>query len=444
MSKPVSSQGSSTPARGGRAPTAAAKPANVIFNAPAVKARLGALKAAAENEDAVWWTPALSFEWGSTRKGAEGTQWLSVYYTDENGVRGRLVMRIIGETHVGQIMPNTDAGVAELNAAAKNSKVKYEKRTKKATIQIQKWAASVETNDDGTYKCNSDGQPILPSDDKLSPYFAVAALVNEAFLSEAKERVSRGAALVTHLAEAKKKDKSTTGKTALDAYITSVGIKPNDKVIVTSSMVPEIRKLFPAEAELILKYAIISTKDATATASLVQENVSLQAPKNAGMPLPNPMTRIAMNFNKTTGVAELAFYDKSLPYMADGKQKYEEGKVKEGDKMVLVNADNVHKFVTTRSLIDGIINMDSVCFSSMGISIPVKADILVVERREGRGHDLDDLYGDDAYAGFSAADNGAAGGDVVIGEAKGPGVNDPTADELNALLGDLAGVDTAK
>src|SRR5271157_4302293 len=113
----------------------------VIFNAAPVAAHLGRLKAAheaalaaaqAEGKEAkdggAWWRPALRFGWYPLRKAGQGTQWGSVDYTDEAGLSGRLVVRINGERHSGQIMPCTDEGVARLTAKQKNSKYKLEKR----------------------------------------------------------------------------------------------------------------------------------------------------------------------------------------------------------------------------------------------------------------------------------------------------------------------------
>jgi hypothetical protein len=366
----------------------------VIFNAPAVAARLGELQRAADDgkEDAPWWAPALRFEWASARKGNNGTQWVSVYYTDELGVKGRLIVRVNGERHTGQIMPTTDAGVAEMARTAKNPNMKIEKRTKKPAIQIQKWAASVKTCDDGvTVQCDADGQPMLPGDDALSAYYQVAALVGEAFAEEAKERIDRGLALVAKASELRRANKAVGAQAVADAFASANGLRrPGDMVLATESA-GNLRKIFPVQKDVdLLTRGAIFTSNVKVT-RLVQEYISDQAKRNAGCPLPNPMTRIAMNFDGTTGAALMAFFDKGAPYVADGRQKYDAGKV-EGEP---VNADNVHKFVLSRSTLDGIINMDSICFSNMGVSMPVKAEVLVVDKPTSREVCLDDVYDDD-------------------------------------------------
>lgn len=378
--------------------TASAAAKKVIFNAPDVAARLAALKKAAVEdgkEESAWWTPALKIEWTSLRKGNNGTQWVSVSFTDANGVTGRLIVRINGERHTGQIMPASEAGVAELAARVKNPNAKIEKRTKKPSIQIQKWAAQVKTAEDGvTVLADADGQPMLPGDEMLSPYYEVACLVSEAFTSEAKDRVDRGLALLTKAAEMKRADKAVTAQAVVEAFAAANGPRRPGGMILSSESVGAFRKLFPAQkdTDLLTKGAAITSN--VKIANLVQEYIGDQAKKNAGLPLPNPMTRVAMNFDGTTGIAQMAFFDKSAPYMAEGKQKYEIGRV-DGDP---VNADNVHKFVLSRSSLDGIFNLDSVCFSNMGISMPVKAEVLVVDKPSSREVSLDDVYDDGVYA----------------------------------------------
>ena len=409
----------------------------VISNARDVAARLGALKAAAVadgKEDSAWWLPALKFDWVQPRKGNNGTQWASITYIDENGISSRLVIRINGERHTGQIMPSTDAGVAELAAKVKNPNVKVEKRTKKPAIQIQKWSAQVKTAEDGiTILCDDDGQPALPGDDKLSPYYQVASCVGEAFCAEAKERIDRGLALVAKVAEMKKADKAVTAQAVLEAFNAAQGVRrPGDMILASESM-SAIRKTFPdaKAAELLTKGATITSN--VKIAALAQEYISDKAPRNAGMLLPNPMTRAAMNFDQTTGLAQMAFFDKSLPFTEDGKQKYEAGKI-DGDP---INADNVHKFVLSRSTLDGIVNMDSVCFSNMGISVPAKAEVLVVDKPSGGSVGLDDVYDDDVYdegapvPAKPAVGGGGAGGAVPAKPAA-------AEEDYDNLLNDLA------
>jgi hypothetical protein len=412
--------------------TAAAK--KVIFNAPVVAARLNALRAAAVEageEDSQWWKDALTFEWSGSRKGNNGTQWSSVNFKDDTGVSGRLIVRINSERHTGTIMPSTDEGLADMAMRVKNPKFALKKRDKKPSIQIQKWAAQVKTDEDGislTY--DEDGQPILPDDGLLSPYYQVALLVGEAFAAEAKERVDRGLALLAKATLMKRTDKAATAQAVLDAFAAEQGARRPGDLIVSSETVASLRKLFvnPKDLDLLTKGATVTSN--VKIANLIQEYIGNQAVKNAGKPLPNPMTRIAMNFDQTTGIAQMAFFDKDQPFTEDGRQKYDTGKV-DGDP---INADNIHKFIVSRSTLDGIVNMDSVCFSNMGISMPVKAEVLVVAKPSGGSVGFDDVYDDDGYGGYGASsgftlddfNGGGAGGSTGEPEGAKEEVKKPT------------------
>ena len=413
----------------------------VIFNARAVADRLKSLRDAAVAEgleESAWWAPALNFEWAQLRKGNNGTQWGSVTYTGEDGISGRLTVRINGERHTGRIMPNTDDGVAEIARQVKNPNVKIEKRTKKPSIQVQKWAKQVKTAEDGvTLQYNDEGQPILPDDSDLSPYYQVASHVGEAFMFEAKERVARGLALVAKVVEMKRTDKGVTAQTILEAFN---GRRPAD-TILSSESVGAIRRAFPNQKDIDMLTRGVIIASNTKIAALVQEYISDQAPKNAGLPLPNAMTRIGMNFDSTTGIAQMSFFDKSQPYTEDGRQKYDVGKV-DGDP---VNDNNVHKFVLPRSTIDGIVNMDSICFSSMGISMPVKAEVAVVDKPSGGAVGLDDVYDDEEFGDVpppggapkatQLASAGASAGQAGTDQVKGA-----VADEdYESLLSGLSG-----
>jgi hypothetical protein len=429
---------------------ASSKPAsakNVIFNAAAVAERLSALRSvavAAGQEESRWWEPALAFDWTSVRAGNNNTQWASVTYTDEAGVAGRLVVRFNGERHTGQIMPITDKDVAELTAKSKNPNMRFQKRDKKPAVQIQKWSVQVKTAEDGiTILTGDDGRPQLPGDDKLSSYFAVAALVGEAFRAEADERVRRGDALYKKALDLKKKDKALGPQAVLEAFAVENGPRRPGDMILSPDNVTGLRKLFPdpRASEALIKGATISV---VKIANLVQEYISDKAPRNKGAPLPNPMTRITLNFDGITGAAQLAVFDKGLPFTEAGRQRYDTGKV-DG---LPVNANSIHKFILPRSTLDGIANMDSICFSQMGISMPVKAEVLVVAQPSGREITLDDVY-DDEGLGFSVADafrapaliesaGGAAeAGGPLEGEGEGEGEGADGEADTDASLRDV-------
>ena len=84
-----------------------------------------------------WWQNVFTFGFDKVRNSASNTKWCTTFYTDRKGFSSPLNIRIAGEKHIGQILPNTDENVAKLNEKKKNSKKVYTKRTKKLTIQIQ-------------------------------------------------------------------------------------------------------------------------------------------------------------------------------------------------------------------------------------------------------------------------------------------------------------------
>jgi hypothetical protein len=393
-----------------KTPAPSGAPKKNVVSAKAAAAYLRKLKTAAP-EGSRWWTRAVEIEWSTTRKGNNGTAWSTIYFTTEEGVRAPLTLRITAERHTGQLMPKSDAGLAELMQTQKprpNARP-LEKRTRNPALQFLKWNAQVKCKEDGiTPYTDEEGNPILPGDDKRSPYYDLADLINEIFMFEVKERIDLGNALVAHVNASKRADKAATAAAIIEAFNKQNERKPSD-IILSSESVATIRKFFnlPKDTDTITKGAIIAPS--TKVASLIQEFISDQAKQNAGMPLPNPMTRISMKFDQTTGVADpnLKFFDKSREYMAEGRKMFEEATV-DG---VPINDDNIHKFIRGGSLIDGVVDMGVVCFSSMGISIPVKVNVAVVSAPEARSVGLDDVYGDedDEFgAGYGAADAAVA------------------------------------
>lgn len=379
-----------------------------IYNADAVADHLERLKAEAKEDD-MWWTSALKFRFEAVRK-SEATGWFDVNYTSEAGVTGRLRVRILGERHSGQILPNTEDGLAEVASRFKGKKGVMKVRDRKPAFQFQKWNARVETEEDGvTPILGDDGQPVLPPDSARSNYYRLAALVDEAWYAEADMRVKRGAELVTRVLAAKKAQESSA------AIAAAVGGKKKGDLIVTSAQMGDIRKVFPAKADQDLLMKNAQLVPSAQIARLVQERISDKATNNAGCLLPNPMARISMSFNKDTGVMEkMQVYDKTKPYMEGAMQRFEAAKVpgKDGELEPL-HANNVHKFVLAGSLVDGIVDMDSGCLSSMGISMPVSAAVLAVEPPSRSEVSLDDLYGGETPSPTASAKGGEGAADAA-------------------------------
>ena len=384
----------------------------IIHNAADVAQHLASLKEAAE-EGAAWWTGVLDFQFGVMRKAGNGTQFGSVNYTTPEGVHSRLVVRVTGEVHSGQIMPLTEAGVAELSAA--RPKGEFKVRDRAPSLCVKKWNATVETADDQvTVLADANGNPILPGEDKRSHMFQVAELFGEAFHAEASERVAAGSAFVTAYLAAKKANKALTA----DAFIAAQGRLVPGGRIIDKAQLNALRVANKDPKDLDALTRVCHLVEMTKIASPIQEYISSNSTKNGGMQLPNPMTRAKIDFNKDGAPNKISFYDKDKPFEADGRTSYETLTV-DGKP---VTADNIHQALKPRSGVDGIVSYDSICFSSLGISAPIKADVLVVSAPTGlEAPSLDDVYGT-APPPKAPAAKAAAGAPVkaVTNAAKAP------------------------
>jgi hypothetical protein len=380
---------------------------STFFDAASVAAHLETVKNAAcaalepgqTADDIRWWDGVLFLEWATPHK-ANNTQWVNISYKDEHGIKGRLVLRIRDELHVGQIMPSTEEGVAELAAQARTPQAagKIELRQKKPQIQIQKWKVPVPTEDDGvTILCDEHGEPLLPGDEHLSAYYRVAACLHEVFCAETNKRIERGAALVAKAVEMLKKDKKVTAQAILAAFAAEYGPRaPGDMILTTASLARV--SLRPPEMDLLARGAFIVSN--AEVRDFVQTKIGRNAKNNAGYLLPNPMTRFTVGFGATFR-DHTDFFDKTKPYLdANGRQMYEAGQV---DGAPVCDA-NLHKFIPPKAAIDGIVAADSICMSSMGISMPAKITIAVVEAPAAgrRGMTLDDVYDFEAPAPATA------------------------------------------
>jgi hypothetical protein len=110
---------------------------------------------------------------------------------------------------------------------------------------------------------------------------------------------------------------------------------------------------------------------------LVQTHVSSNSPgPSAGKKLPQPLFRFRLKFAKTTHVSGGLIYG----FMVDGAAPefltHDRGA---GAGKELVNARNVHAVVTKGSEFKGIIEMTSICFSNLGISIPCTASVIAIK-----------------------------------------------------------------
>ena len=377
---------------------------SIVFKGTEMNEHLASRYKAAAGGDK-WWVGVLDFAVGQTRKTTKGsstTTWVNVFYISPQGVRGPAVARFHGETHVGQIKPKTEAAAAEMNASAKNPAYLVEPRPGNCCLQVQKWTVKVETEADGiTVITDSTGEPVLPGDDQRSVLFGVLDYISKAFVGECNERIARGEALV---AEAKRKGSTPD----------SVAAFAPAGAFLAPEQITAIRKAHPGAVDRLTAGAIVGK---LTVISPVQEAISANAKRNAGQLLPNPLARVTLKFNQVSGAPDnLQIFDMNRATTVNGRVIYEEATV--GSEPV--NADNVHKFVLPRSTFDAIVKMDSVCFSQMGVSMPMSAKVLVLRQPVASAESgLDALYADFEAADFAgaAAAGAAAAGAAAAGAA---------------------------
>lgn len=350
-----------------------------------------------------WYAGLLKIEFGAIRKGAT-TSWASLMiFTGGKWVR--LSVRVDKERTVGQIVPALEADLAELQASGKAPAKAVSKREAKAQVSFQRWNVPVKTAPDGiTPLTDAEGQPILPPDENRSTYFRVVTLVNEFFVSEVGCRTELGAELIAKATEMRRAAKATPAAAILAAF--NVGrARTACDMLLTNGSIAALRSLglAPADIELLTKTAFVGDINVV---ELVQQYISGKSLKNAGAALPNPIARVTVApFDRETGIVatgpkgpKVTFYDGNQPFVLNGAQRYEVLKVPGAD--TITNA-NVHKAFPSGSRVTGIIEIDSVCFSKMGISIPITfAGALVVESPAAQSSDgLDDLFDGEPLVG---------------------------------------------
>lgn len=304
-----------------------------------------------------WYSPVLRADWTAPRKGNNNTTRVRVQF-QVNGAWVDLNVRVFGQKHIGRIDPLLEEDVAKENARIRNKDFTVSKRTKGVALQVYEYDVAVKTAEDGFTVLEA------PPAEARSDYFRFANYLDIFLQTEIHLEFASGRLL----------------KTA-----------PRGKPLPPGSILVSIDKVV----------------------AVVQRYISPSAKKNAGMPLPNPITRITLKFDKDTFLPDqLKIFDRSKPYTdANGARRFEEAKVGETP----VTAVNVHEFVRSNAEFDGIFCADNICFSNLGISMPIYAPIVVMSPPVLREADLDDLY-DDAPAAASVSEGAGGSGDAEDGE----------------------------
>ena len=256
----------------------------------------------------------------SARTGPNNTKYMSLSCTVPGKLNRRLMVRFIHEKHVGQIAPFDDAEVARINAERGDKYGMIKKRDRHPTINIQQYPTKVDIDDQGRAKGD------LP--DQISEYYKVIAFIDEFFYTEMSRRIDNGSII---LRDSRRKE-----------------YPPNAIVVPSTKIVP-----------------------------MMQTSVSTEAKLNPGTELANPICRINMKFDKDTGLPAkmVNFYDFNKRY-TDKKGGTCFEPLILGDGPVTIH--NVH-MIGAHSMVSGIANLNVVCSSNMGLSIPTAIEVLIVK-----------------------------------------------------------------
>lgn len=376
------------------------------------------------NGDEKWWDKYIVFEWNKIRTGKNSTKWLTLKYTPDLSLTPkRLTVVIRNEVHSGQIMPNTPEDVIELKAKFPESRI--EQRTMKPSLQFQRWSKIVVTAEDRiTPLYDENNNQIVPGDEYLSVYYQLAYFIDEIFKAEMRERTERSTLMMVYLSQ----NKTASAKEVKE----KVGHINDCDTIMRDDDANTIRERYSDRYNELMKGVL--TVSSTKVGTLIQERISDKATKNKGMKLPNPITRITIPLDiksKITMGPSVKILDKSKPFRCGDKKGFEDAKY----NGIPIDANNVHMFIPSRSIIDGVVNMDSVCFSQLGISLPIKASVIVVQQPIKRENNIftvcNDIFGDD-FDAFDATDVATSSNyaESVSSEMVGKDINETMLKEL--------------
>lgn len=341
--------------------------------------------------DTHWWKDHVLLEWNNIRSGKNNTKWVSIKYRPTiHDKYSNLNICIVNELHTGQILPTRAEDVAELQASLKNKNVVINTRQYKASLQFQKWSIQVATQEDKVSLIVENGNPVLPDDKFKSEYFQVVEYIEEIIKTEIQDRVDRYNGIIVYLAQNKSaKDTLET----VEAIRKTIGHVYDGDTIIKEGDFKSIKDKFPNNFnELVKGFIRVSSSERS---SIIQDYISNKAEKNKGMKLPNPITRVTIPFNPQGDPHNLMILDKDKAYKKNGHTGFKNATI--DDKPV--NVDTIHKLIVSKCKISGYICMDSLCFSQIGISLPIKATkTIIVQQPVKREFDVfkicSDIYGD--------------------------------------------------
>jgi hypothetical protein len=368
----------------------------------------------------------------------KGVKWANIDY-DDGVTCSRCTFKFGGltangtaehEKTMGRVAPNSDAAVAEINAAIADPKRHVDKRPGAPTAKFPKWRVPVKTGPDGYSPVTDEfGAPILPGDEHLSDLYSVIAIIGRYFETVVAALIARGNAIMeaalTSAVDARGVQKYSRREGAVVAAL--VAAHPPKGALLSPEQMALLRKptsgYSKAEVDQLTAGAIVNNLKIVMP---MREFFGATNP-NAGQPRPNPVTDITIKHDEN-GIFLRKIYDMKKESALGGKISIEEAKW-DGDPL---NADNIHEWLISGTDCDGIVNMSGMCFSQVGISMPREMLLLFGARPEAVAHnDLELLYGAAAAGGDAPA---AARGDVDASgdaDAAASGGNDDLLDELD-------------
>lgn len=292
-----------------------------------------------------WWSKHIEVNWDAEPfKGQKDSRFYNITTTFA-GKRGRPQIKFHGETNGNSIVPVLEKDFQEMKKKNPNSKI-TEKREPQmpADLQIRKWNAKVDVDEKNKseYKKTPDGKPILPDDKTKSKLFDVMDLYYKALNGEIKYQKS-----IRRIVNDETKDGAPAG------FI------HNDNTNIITPIKTEVKK-----------------------------------GKNKGNPRLNPYFQMKVAFDKDKDPEKgTQFLDKRNSFKKDGKQDFHPATLEDGSR---INNENIHKWIQFGCIMDGVVAVDSICLSSMGISCMAKIRIVISQPPERVKLSAADIYEGDS------------------------------------------------
>lgn len=333
--------------------------------------------------------------------GKSGTSFHRIEFTSSTGARGSCIFKIQGEALSGGIPPLTVTDAMEMSKfRGKYGPVEARQAGTQVKKPMLQFTAYTERLAEG-----AEPSPDAPT----SRLVHAVAWMCLAYLLEVCKRVARGGRLAAWSQAWAKENKARAaealtaadlaaaagaafaGESAPPAALTA-GCALQGKVAINRHLGP-----------FVLRSA------ADKIASSIQ--TSVRKGDAAGEPLKNPILRVSLDM---TGAENMrtTILDKAVPVLVVGKdgkrnvRAYAPALVtrpEPGSRPVPVSDENVHLLFRAGAVVEGIIDASSLCFSSQGVSTPIKAKLVTVTRAPPRASIADSFYADNVVTDEEAA-----------------------------------------